>query len=527
MWYPMERVRPATQPAGTQLAGEGEGAVAEREPLAGTPGPASATTRLRDIVERNAFVVFVLTVWAAWHAVLERGALVSDGWYSLVAGRAVSRSGIPHHDTLTVLARGRAWVDQQWLAHLGLYGLWVAGGWALALLSVVAFYAAAFAVAAMAARLLGASDRSAAVIAIPCFLTGLPNTVLRAQIPAYLLFALVLLLLLTDDRRPSRRVFLVFPLLALWANVHGSVVLGAGLVALRGATLAVTRLRARDPAGEWLPRAGALLGLPWLCTLVSPYGLALPGYYNRFLGDSTLEHILTEWVPSTLRSQPLFFGLLLAGLWLVFRERATLTPFAQLAFVCSGIAGLLAVRNIVWFALVAAATLPRSLDVLWPPAEAQRRPRINVALALAGVATAVAAAAATASHSRAWFEHDYPQGAAAAVAAAARSDPKLLVFANERYADWLIFEDPQLAGRVAYDARFELLTSGELAALFAFRTEHGLDWQRAARGYGVLVLDPLSDGGAIELFEHRRGTRLLFSDRNVVVLRLAPVGAGR
>jgi hypothetical protein len=105
------------------------------------------------------------------------------------------------------------------------------------------------------------------------------------------------------------------------------------------------------------------------------------------------------------------------------------------------------------------------------------------------------------------------------VTAAARSSPSLRVFADERYADWLLFEDPELAGRVAYDVRFELLTQAQLRSLVRFRVEQGFDWQRVAAGYGLLVLDPIGDAGAVRLFERLPGTKVLYRDKNVVVLR--------
>src|SRR5439155_9284451 len=173
-------------------------------------------------------------------------------------------------------------------------------------------------------------------------LAGLSNTVLRAQIPAYVLFALVVFLLLDDERRPSRRVFLVFPLLVLWANLHGSVVFGAALVALRGATLAVSALKRRTDTDSSAARAGLLVLGPWVCVLASPYAWALPGYYYRTLGNSSFSHLVSEWAPSTVRGDPVFFILLLFGLWLVFRHGRGLGPFAQLALVLSAIGGLLA-----------------------------------------------------------------------------------------------------------------------------------------------------------------------------------------
>ena len=64
------------------------------------------------------------------------------------------------------------------------------------------------------------------------------------------------------------------------------------------------------------------------------------------------------------------------------------------------------------------------------------------------------------------------------------------------------------AGRIAYDARFEILSQSTLKAIVAFRTESGLDWQRVTRGYRILVLDPGEDVGAIRLFR-RSGAKVI------------------
>ncbi len=508
-----ERMPTAVQPPTADAA-----AALPRETTASKP--ANVSTRLRRAADRNVFVIATLGVCCAVQARLIRGSLISDSWYTLLGGRTVIRSGLPHHDVLTAMTLGHPWVDQQWLAQLGFYGLWSAGGWPLALLGDVVLFLSAFIVLAAAARRFGASDRSVALISAVCFLTGLPNTVLRAQIFAYVLFALLLVLLLADERRPSRRVLLVLPLLVLWANIHGSVVLGATLVALRGVTIAARSLRARAGIRSWLPQATALIALPWLCTLASPYGFALPSYYRSVLGNSTLENLVSEWGASTLRGQPFFYGLLFLALLLVARSPAATTPLARLALAGTAVAGLLAVRNDVWFALVCAAVLPAALDAIWAPAAAARRTGINFALAATGVVAALAVSTAMLAHASGWFEQGYPARAAASVASAVRANPGLRIFSDERYSDWLLLEDPQLAGRIAYDIRFELLSSGQLSTLFAFRTEHGLDWQRAARGYGVLVLDPIGDAGAVRLYERRPGTKVLYRDGKIVVLRV-------
>ena len=185
-----------------------------------------------------------------------------DTWYSLMAGRLIWNNGLPHHDSVASMTLGRTWVDQEWLGHLGIYGLLAAGGWALALLTGVVGYTAAFAVSAVGARVRGGSERAVALVVLVAFVTSGSNTELRAQTFAYVLFALTLLLLLGDDRAPSRRVYLTLPLLVLWANVHGSVLLGAAVVALYGAISAVRAARRLRP-GHWLPRAVGLILLPW------------------------------------------------------------------------------------------------------------------------------------------------------------------------------------------------------------------------------------------------------------------------
>src|SRR5207248_8407875 len=51
------------------------------------------------------------------------GAFSVDTWLALVGGREVWQSGIPQHETLTALAHGKDWVDQQWLSELASFAL--------------------------------------------------------------------------------------------------------------------------------------------------------------------------------------------------------------------------------------------------------------------------------------------------------------------------------------------------------------------------------------------------------------------
>ena len=469
------------------------------------------------MIEANVFVALAVLIPGILQTLYVRRAVALDGWYTLLGGRIVSSSGIPRHDALTVLSHGHTWVDQQWFGQLSFYGLWSAGGWGLAIAAVVAMYVAAFAVVASEARLGGASERSTAVVVAVCIATGVSNTVLRAQIPAYLLCAVVLALLLGDRRRPGRRVLLVFPLLALWANIHGSVLLGAGLVTMHGLATAAERRRAGAPLRSWAGRAAMFVVLPWPCTLASPYAGGLPGYYRYFTDNKALQHVVSEWAPSTIRGQPMFFAVLGLSLLVLFRQRTAIGLFGWAALLATGFGGLLAARNIVWFSLVAAALLPRGVDELVPAGAplAPRRVRLNLGLAVAAAATLLLALSVVTLRERSWFEFAYPRPAAAAVAAAVAQDPAARVFADERYADWLLFVEPSLAGRGSFDLRYELLSDQELARIASFERGAGADWQAAVTGYRLLVLEPREQ--AVGYFR-QHGARTLFSDGHVVVL---------
>src|SRR6476661_6167640 len=54
--------------------------------------------------------------------------VTQDFWLALVSGREVAQHWLPHADHLTVMASGRHWVDQQWLAQLVLYEVTRVGG---------------------------------------------------------------------------------------------------------------------------------------------------------------------------------------------------------------------------------------------------------------------------------------------------------------------------------------------------------------------------------------------------------------
>jgi hypothetical protein len=463
-------------------------------------------------LEENGLLVIVLGAFAIVLLVALRKDLVVDGWMALVSGRWIAQHGLPSHDTLTVWTHGRRWTDQQWLAQLSLYGLWRVGGIKLALLVHALLVTSGLVVTATFARRRGASALSVTWIAIPVLIAYYPvASVMRPQSFAFPLFAATLWLILSDARQPSRRVFLTLPLLVLWTNLHGSVLLGAMLVSLAGL---VAMVQQRRPSRHGL----VLLLAPWPCLFASPYALHLPAYYDKILIGGHFKKFVTEWAPTTLTaSTAAVYLLILGGLWLLGRAGREAPLLDQLAFALTAVLAFEAVRNTAWVGLVALAVLPPLVDRLRGPV--QDPPRMNRILAITILATAVIAVAAVATKPTSWFTTKFP--AAAAQSASAAAGPTGRVFATSPYADWLLWSQPALAGRVAFDARFELLSTKELQRIARLQARSG-DWLKTVSGYRVFVLDRHSDRSLARSLIHRLPARVVFSSPQVVVLR----GAG-
>jgi len=464
-------------------------------------------------LEENGTLVLVIGSFAAVLITHLRTALASDAWMALLSGRVVAEHGLPSHDTLTVWTHGHSWVDQQWLAQYLLYELERLGGLPLVLLIHTALVTSGLALAAVLARRIGGSARSATWVALPVLVAFWPEAaIMRPQSFAYPLFVGVLWLLLDDQRLQSRRVYLVLPLLVLWANLHGSVIVGSVLVSAYAIVALAGSLWTKPRTVH--ARSLVLLLAPWLCVLASPYATSLPQYYRTIFSSSFASYV-TEWAPTTLNFQnaPVYL-LALGGFWLFGRTGGRSSPFEKLAFVGFTLLAFDAVRNAPWLALLSLVVLPRLLDALRAPAVEPRR--MNRLLALTMLAGIAVATVAVAFKPDSWFTERYP--VAAGNAAATAAGPHGRIYANERYADWLVFEHPQLAGRVAYDSRFELLTGHQLRRAAAFRKLVD-GWRSTVRGYPVLVLDRGDDVQPIKALLKGRATRVVARRGPVVVLQ--------
>lgn len=485
------------------------------------------------LAERGGYDVLVVAAVAALAAVFLTelpGAFGVDTWLALAAGRVVWDTGIPYHDTLTVFTLGHTWVDQQWLSQLLTYAEYQLGGLGLVGLVNVGLIISALGGAAVGARRLGASARTVLLLLPICAWLVLPSGEVRTQEFAFPLFVATFYLLALDSRNPSRRVYWCLPLLVLWANLHGSASLGAGLVALRGLTLVWERREAlRRHPRAWLRPVALTVGGP-LCLFVTPYGASIVSYYHATLFNSALKHAVTEWqavTSSTFIAIP-FFVLGGVALWSFGRYPKRTTIWERVALIALGIGGIDAVRNVSFFGLAALMIVGVSLEGLMAArtnSRVQLRPAVNGALALGAVLIVALVAIATVVRPARAFEPTQLVRVLDAVEPAAAADPSLHVFADQKVADWLLWRDPSLRGRVAYDVRFELLSAAALHRLQILYLAAGRNWEQAARGYRLLVLDAKDDPLSTRQFLAEPGRRILYDDGTLVVILRSPADA--
>jgi hypothetical protein len=355
-----------------------------------------------------------------------------------------------------------------------------------------------FALCAAVAHRRGASPTVLLLFFCLAFFAGPWGVQARTQALALPLFGLVVWLLSRDRDGNRRSTLLVLPALCIWANLHGSVLLGAAVVSVYGLALI------------WRRRLVGLLyavAAP-LCVFASPYGFSLFGYYETMTLHSPFGRQIVEWQRTTpSRGTTVFFLLAVAALVLLFARRGSVRAFDALLLIVTFALGLSAIRMTPWFGLATLAVLP--------PLATRRNVRFQGvgAAAFAAIAAAVLLVALASIPARAVPSSSWRPDRLATVRELPVQDR---VFADLDVADWLLWEVPGLRGRVAYDGRPELLSRREFndvvmrAALFA------PGWRRVLAPYQLVVVGPSQ---AVRLVRRGGWRRLATAPRFVVMTR--------
>ncbi len=330
-----------------------------------------------------------------------------DTFIGLAGGRDVSQGKLGKPDDWSFVTAGRVWMNQNWGFDSIAYDLFkTAGETGLLALRFLLIVAGAAAVV-FAARRRGA-DWDSAILLTAAAMAGMRwHFVLRASLASHVMVALELMILYWSRSRP-RVVWATVALIAAWANLHGSFMLGFGLLGLWAAANGLVALRTEGLRAAfrqaWEPMAALGVSIV-LAAVLSPFGIK--NLTHPFtITSSTQWRKISEWAPvsltrlqgpSTAWELLLLLGLILAvTAWKASKTRRSRGRAASVQRVLSGVvvfdAGLVIVMTAM--ALSAVRFVSLALIALAPLAAAQatalfRAPRLAALPAISALALAI------------------------------------------------------------------------------------------------------------------------------------------
>jgi hypothetical protein len=299
----------------------------------------------------------------------------ADGPWLSELGRAIAERGSIPDGVPYASAASSGWPNVPVLGEL-IFALLAGIGSRGLQIAQVAAVAGTVALLARDARRAGARERALAVallLLVPaCF--G-PIVAIRAQLFSLPLFAACALLLRAETRLPSRRIWMLVPLLGLWGNLHGAVLTGA---AVAGAYLVFERARVR-------PGESAVVALASLLALcANPALWNTPAYVLGVLRNEAARQAIGLWAPlSPGNWLDVAFALAAVAL-LAGALRSRPRPWELVALAGLALLTLHAARGGMWLALFA---VPLAAGGFGGREDARRVARLArpVAFALAAV----------------------------------------------------------------------------------------------------------------------------------------------
>jgi hypothetical protein len=482
------------------------------------PSPAADVSRIPRLGLPNlwAITAVLLPVIASLEASLSS----IDLAYHVRAGNLMLDSHrLARVDTFTFTAAGKPWLDQQWLAQLLFALVHRAGGWDGLHVLRAALVGLIYLFVFLACRAAGVGKKTAAGLTVAAFVVSVGGLALRPQLVGMALFALTVYLLFRRDR--WRRGLWVVPAIgAVWANVHGSFFLGPLLVGL--AFLDDVRRKSRFSRQTFIVVLVSLAA-----ATLNPFGLRVWSYAAGLSTNPVITKLITEWQPPELRDVPgaIFFLSALAVAGFLARRRGPTPLPALLSLAVFFLIGLVAVRGIFWWALVAPPIVAQlltesrleSATPARPEALGRSAPNAIILVVLIGLGVSFLP----------WWRSSNPLTPSPALVGDAPAGisaelqrlmtPGERMFNPQRWGSWFEFALPRVP--VAVDSRIELFSSPTWRAYQDVSTGRQ-GWQDILDRWDVRVL--VAHRGQqsllIPIIRRDPGWRLVYQDHDGLIL---------
>lgn len=351
-------------------------------------GDARAPALTRDQPARGAVLVAATAIGLIGVAVSFLGTIGADSRWLAALGRVIVHrhavpSGVPF-----ATAPSAHWPNVPVLAELAFHGLEAGLGDRGLVVAQLLAVAIAFAVVARDSLTGGARAGSTAAVMLAVAVACLPSLVIvRAQLFSIALFPIVVVLLRSERRRPSRRIWLVLPLLALWSNLHGAVLVGLAVVL---AYLLFDRVRQ-----DAVTAVAIALAAPVALCLTPALGRTVT-YYHGVLTNVAAERGVGLWAPLSIRA-PFDVVAVVVALVLIVRLRSVRVPLWEIVAIAGlAVSTVHTARSAVWLLLFLVGPAARSFTLRVRPGRfAVAIPSVLLVVVCIGVARGPASVGAS------------------------------------------------------------------------------------------------------------------------------------
>jgi hypothetical protein len=219
---------------------------------------------------------------------------------------------LPMHDPFSYTFAGANWAAPEWLAEIVLATIYRTAGWSgLALVTIIGF---AVSLALLTRFLLRSAEPLSALIAVALAAAMVePHLLARPHVLAFPLLVLWSGAVFAARDAGEAPPFQLLPVLALWANLHGSFLFGLGLALYLAAEAVIFGPRAIE-----VRRWGLFAALALAASLLTPNGIRGSVEPFRLMAMPALQSSFIEWRgPDFQHIEPLeiwLLGVLALGL---------------------------------------------------------------------------------------------------------------------------------------------------------------------------------------------------------------------
>lgn len=431
-----------------------------------------------------------------------------DTYWQIAAGRWIfQHDAVPWTDPFSFTMRGAPWIAFEWLSELIYAAAFAAAGWT----GIVVLAAAAIGLAfGLLSHLLlrALKPVPALVLTLAALTLVTPHMLARPHVLVLPVMVAWTGALVRAMDRQSGPPYLALPLLVLWANLHGSVIAGLGLIGpavLEALVLGKNRRAWPSIILRWAPFTVLAI---FACCL-TPYGyhsLLIP---LKTLGLGDALNLIQEWKPQNFAHLRAFEIVLLLGIFAASRG-LTLPPLRTLVVLGLLHLALAHTRNADLLAMLAPLYLAAPLARKFGSSHNAGRQPLVPGLGVAAIVATVVATVHVATQPVAPAVGNTPQAAIEA-AGLAKSGP---VFNDYSFGGYLIYAGipPFIDGRgELYGADF----IRDYSRAIALRDIPGLLKMLDDYGIGATLLTP--DTPAVALLDRMPGWQRVYSDDVAVV----------